>query len=49
MNSPVDFTSATKVASGCCADMSRASLTPTRPDDSRTGVNSSVSAKALRN
>ena len=29
MNSPVDFTSATKVAPLCCAEMSRASMTPT--------------------
>ncbi len=29
MNSPVDFTSATKVAPLCFAEMSRASITPT--------------------
>ena len=29
MNSPVDFTSATKVAPWCRAEMSRASITPT--------------------
>ena len=29
MNKPVDFTSATKVAPLCCAEMSRASITPT--------------------